>query len=64
MTYSSMIGEINTVAENARSINIRNTQSSQDYIALKNYQYEYFNILKTYIPKMLEKETFFNSKFN
>ena len=56
-TYTSMINEIQTIANEARSI------TTQRYISLKQFQYKYFEVLRTYLPLLLAKESFFQSAF-
>lgn len=33
------------------------------YLETKKLEYEYFEVLKTYVPMMLEKQEFFKSAF-
>jgi hypothetical protein len=63
VTYSSMMNEIKSVASEARAVGNGGEKAAQCYIAMKKYQYKYFNILKSYIPQLLAKETFFSSTF-
>ena len=62
-TYNSMMNEINTIANQARAVGNRGENSAQCYIALKEYQYKYFEVLKSYVPVLLQKEDFFTSTF-
>lgn len=62
-TYTSVMDEINSIASEARAVGNRGENSAQCYIALKEYQYKYFDILKSYIPQLLSKESFFTSAF-
>ena len=62
-TYTTMMSEISTIANQARAVGNRGENSAQSYIALKQYQYKYFEVLKSYIPMLLQKEEFFTSAF-
>ncbi|MDW5299586.1 MAG: DNA/RNA non-specific endonuclease [Sedimentibacter sp.] len=61
--YTSMMNQINEIANNARVVGDKGESEAQRYIKLKGYEYEYFNTLKTYIPLLLQNEDFFNSTF-
>ena len=61
--YTSMINKIKSIAIDARSVGSRGESKARCYIELKEYQYKYLEVLKTYVPKLLEKEEFFNSVF-
>ena len=61
--YTSMMNDINSVARDARAVGSRGESAAQIYIAMKEYEYKYFEALKTYVPKLLEKEDFFTSAF-
>lgn len=63
-TYTSMMNEITSVANEARAVGNGGENEAQRYIELKKYQYKYFDILKSYVPQLLSKEDFFNSAFN
>jgi hypothetical protein len=41
-----------------------NDNSARNYIELKQYEYKYFEILKSYVPILLDKEEFFTSAFS
>ncbi len=62
-TYSSMMNQISTIASEARAVGYHGENAGQVYIALMQYQYEYFEVLKTFIPLLLAKEDFFKSAF-
>ncbi len=62
-TFIEMKGKIDTVANRARVVGNRGETRAQYYAGLKNCEYEYLDILKTYIPLLLEKEEFFKSAF-
>ncbi len=62
-TYTSMMNRISTIASEARAVGYKGENAAQAYIALKQYQYKYFEVLKTYVPLLLEKEDFFRSAF-
>ena len=63
-TYNSMMNEINAIANEARAVDNYGENSAQSYIKMKEYQYEYFKVLKSYIPLLLEKEPFFKKAFS
>ena len=62
-TYTSMINSITTIANEARAVGNHGENSAKCYILLKEYQYKYFDVLKSYVPLLLNKEEFFNSVF-
>ena len=62
-TYNSMMNEINTIANKARTVDSQGGNTAQSYIELKGYQYKYFEVLKAYVPVLLQKEGFFSSTF-
>ena len=62
-TYQSMMNSITTIANEARSVGNHGENSAVCYIALKEYQYKYFDALKSYVPLLLNKEDFFKSAF-
>ena len=61
--YISMINDINIVANKARTIVNSGENAANIYIQTKQCQYEYFEVLKTYIPKLLANEDFFSKTF-
>lgn len=62
-TYKNMMIKMDTVANEARSI-ASLSRGAEDYLKLKKKQFEYFEILKTYVPELLKKEKFFKTVFN
>lgn len=63
-TYTSMINEIRSIASEARAIGNGDENPAQCYVEMKKCQYEYFNILKSYVPQLLNKEEFFTATFS
>lgn len=61
-TYKNMMREIDEVAREARAVDSQ-PNCAAEYIELKRLQYEYLNVLKRYVPKLLEKEDFFKKAF-
>ena len=61
--YISMMNDINIIANKARAIANSGDNAANIYIQTKQCQYEYFEVLKTYIPKLLANEDFFNKTF-
>lgn len=61
-TYLSMMSEINAIASEARAVEGQDN-SAKEYIQLKQLEYRYLDVLKRYVPRMLEKEEFFQSAF-
>lgn len=61
--YISMMNDINIVANKARMIANSGENAANIYIQTKECQYEYFEVLKNYVPKLLEKEDFFSKAF-
>ena len=62
-TYCTMANEIKTIAYAARSIGDNYKDGSKSRIEMVGYQYEYLDVLKTYVPKLLAKEEYFTSAF-
>ena len=61
--YTSMMNEINAVANEARSVANSFDNEANKYVKTKKCQYEYFKVLKRHVPRLLEKEDFFNKTF-
>ena len=57
--YSAMMNDLATIATAAR--NVSGEKDWQVYSKLKQYQYEYVSKLSEYVPRLLEKEAFFQS---
>lgn len=62
-TYTSMMSRILSIESEVRNVDDGKRNAAQIYIAMKQYQYEYFDVLKTYVPLLLAKENFFKSAF-
>ena len=62
-TYTSMMSRILSIESEVRNVDDGKRNAAQIYIAMKQYQYEYFDVLKTYVPLLLAKEDFFESAF-
>lgn len=62
-TYKEMMNMIDSVASEARAVGNYGRNETQQYIELKKYQYKFFEILRSYVPLLLEKESFFTSAF-
>ena len=63
-TYTSMISDITSMANEARSIGSRGEKTAQIYLKQKEFAYKYMETLRNYIPLLLQKEKFFKSAFN
>ncbi len=59
-TYKKMMNEIDSIDNEVRKLE----SNTDNYQKIKECQYQYFNILKTYLPTLLKKESFFKSAFN
>ena len=62
-TYTTMKNEINSIADEARAIGNRGESDAQCYAALKKCEYDYLEVLISYVPQLLQKESFFTSAF-
>ena len=62
--YASLMNDINSIAVGARSLDKDGYSTAQYYVSMKKKEYEYLDALKSYVPKLLEKEDFFSSVFN
>ena len=60
-TYTSMMNAITMVASEARIES--GNDSAQSYMKMKEYEYKYFDKLKSYVPLLLEGEDFFTGTF-
>lgn len=58
-----MISQIDAIATDARKVVTNNENPAKCYIKTKELEYEYFEVLKTYVPMMLEKQEFFKQAF-
>ena len=61
-SFTQMKEKLDSVAAKSRSVSGEKT-SAQNYRKLKEYQYEYYEYLKAYLPLLLKKEKFFTSVF-
>ena len=61
-TYQAMTSAISSVATQARTLNDTGNSGTY-YISLKKFEYQYFNILKSYVPALLEDKDFFKEVF-
>jgi len=57
--YRSLLDGLNAVAIKARLVDPKYNPANS-YAELKGYEYEYLEILKTYVPLLLQKEAFFS----
>ena len=62
-SFTTLKSEIATIANGARTIGNHGETAAQSYLALKQYEYRLFEVLKSYIPLLLQKEQFFVSAF-
>ena len=61
--YTSLVNSITSIANEAGSIGNHGENEAKSYLLRKEYQYKYFEVLKSYVPLLLEKEKFFTSAF-
>lgn len=64
MTYISMIQEMDSIANEAREICGDVGTDAKSYQVLKRLEYQYLDVMKSYIPKLLGKEDFFQKVFS
>ncbi len=62
-TYSAFMNQINSIASEARAVGYHGENAAQSYALLKTYEYKFLEILKSYVPLLLEKEDFFSATF-
>ena len=62
-TYISMMDQLNAIAIEARDNDYYNARYANKYIEAKQIQYRYFQVLRAYMPLLLENEGFFTSEF-
>ena len=61
-TYQGMMDKLNSIESKARKTQGQN--GSNQYIKLKEYEYDYLETLSSYVPLLLEKEDFFKKVFD
>lgn len=61
LEYKSMINSLDLIADEARTVG--GDKSWKVYAELKQYQFDYMATLSEYVPKLLEKESFFQTGF-
>lgn len=61
--YTTLMGDINLIAYEARSLGTLEEKPAQTYVKMKEFEYKYFQKLKMYVPMLLKSEDFFNSTF-
>ncbi|MCM1122599.1 MAG: DNA/RNA non-specific endonuclease [Eubacterium sp.] len=62
-TYIEMSNKITSIANDARRVVNVGADSAKGYIEMKGYEYQYLEVLRSYIPALLKKEDFFKSAF-
>lgn len=62
-TYTTLLSRINSIRDEALGIGIGSMKSFERYEALKKCQYDYLEVLTSFIPQLLKKENFFTSAF-
>lgn len=62
-TYTSMMNEIDVIANDARSLGTIGEKPAQTYLKKKECEYKLFQTLKTYVPQLLKKEDFFKAAY-
>jgi len=62
-TYISMKNELNAIAYEARATLNSGKSDIETQKTLNKCQREYYSVLRNYIPKLLEREEFFNKTF-
>lgn len=63
VNYVIMMGDLNSIAYEARSLGNLNEKPAQTYMKMKECEYKYYQTLKLYVPLLLNKENFFRSAF-
>lgn len=61
--YTTMMGDINSIAYEARSLGTIDEKPAQTYLKMKECEYKYYQTLKIYVPMLLKNEDFFKSAF-
>ncbi len=62
-TYTTMQNKIKSIADEARAIGNRGESYAQCYAHLKKCEYDYLDVLTSFVPQLLQKESFFTSAF-
>ena len=62
--YTTMMGDINSIAYEARSLGKLDEKPAQTYVKMKECEFKYFQTLKMYVPLLLKNESFFSSVFS
>ena len=61
--YKIFMGTIDSVASEARAIGRQGENQAQQYMKQKTIEYQYFEVLKNYVPLLLQNESFFQSAY-
>lgn len=61
--YLAILQEINLLARDARALGSQGESSTEIYYRLREYEWEFYGILREYLPGLLKKEAFFTSAF-
>lgn len=61
--YTMLMGDINSIAYEARSLGKIDEKPAQKYLKMKECEYKYFQTIKMYVPMLLKNEDFFNKTF-
>lgn len=63
-TYTSMMNKLDDISKDARSVETTEENKGRQYIQLNEYEYQYYETLKQYVPQLLKKERFFKTVFS
>lgn len=61
--YIALLQQICLLAQNARALGSQGESSTEIYYRLREYEWEFYEILREYLPGLLKKEAFFTSAF-
>ena len=61
--YNRMMSAIDENIRKVRNVGNKGETAGKQYILCREYEYEYYKILRKYLPSLLEQEQFFSNVF-
>ena len=61
--YNRMMSAIDENIRKVRNVGNKGETAGKQYILRREYEYEYYKILRKYLPSLLEQEQFFSNVF-
>ena len=61
--YNRMMSAIDENIRKVRNVGNKGETAGKQYILRREYEYEYYKILRKYLPSLFEQEQFFSNVF-